>query len=208
MPRLLTHACIAVAALGGAAGLTALPSAAADYDIDCAVILCMAAGFSIEPSGTCGDAYDYMIDRITDRPPEPPFDTCTMSDGTAYDAAEVALARPSSQFRAGWICPEPAPMAFDETDDGIFIPPSCYPDAEYTPPIFIGRPGYWFLGAPVAAERVAFRFQVTIPTGVAGEPYVSPVFLSNPDTGFSLTLTADELRALEEQPTIQLEPAQ
>jgi len=193
----------AVALLGGAAALVPLPSFAADYDIDCAVILCMAAGFPSEPSGTCRDAYDYMIDRITDRPPEPPFDSCTMSDGTAYDAAEVALAQPSSQSRAGWICPEPAPMAFDETDDGIFVPPSCYPDAEYTPPIFMGRPGYWFLGAPVSAERVAFRFQITIPTGIAGEPYLLPVFLSNPETGFSLTLTADELRALEAQPTLQ-----
>ena len=56
-----------------------------------------------------------LIDRITDRPPEPPFDTCTMSDGTAYDAAEVAFARPSGLSPAGWICPEPALMAFDET---------------------------------------------------------------------------------------------
>jgi hypothetical protein len=51
----------------------------------------------------------------------------------------------------------------------------------------MGRPGYWFFGAPVSAERVAFLFQITIPTGSAGEPYVLPVFLSNPDTGFSLT---------------------
>lgn len=192
----------AIALLGGAAALGPLPASAADYDIDCAVILCMAAGFPAEPSGTCSDAFDYMIDRITDRPPEPPFDTCTMSDGSAYVAAEVALARPPRQSRAGWICPEPAPMALDEAADGIFVTPTCYPDAEYTPPIFTGRPGHWFLGAPVAAERIAYRFQITVPTGADGAPYMSPVFLSNPETGFSLTLTADELRALEEQPTI------
>jgi hypothetical protein len=189
----------------GALGLGAFPASAADYDIDCAVILCMAAGFPAEPSGTCSDAFDYMIDRITDRPPKSPFGTCMMSDGSTYDAAEVAFARPPRQSRAGWICPEPAPMTFDETDDGVFVTPSCYPDAEYTPPIFMGRPGYWFLGAPVASERVAYRFQITIPTGADGAPYVAPVFLSNPETGFSLTLTPDELRAFDEQPTIPVE---
>ncbi|PJN92778.1 hypothetical protein CNY89_20245 [Amaricoccus sp. HAR-UPW-R2A-40] len=56
----------------------------------------------------------------------------------------------------------------------------------------------------MAAERVAFRFQITIPTGVGGEPYVSPVFLSNPDTGFTLTLTPEELTEIAEQPTITL----
>ena len=45
MPRVLTLGSLAAAALGGTAGLAPLPSAAADYDIDCAVILCMAAGF-------------------------------------------------------------------------------------------------------------------------------------------------------------------
>ncbi|PJN95302.1 hypothetical protein CNY89_09280, partial [Amaricoccus sp. HAR-UPW-R2A-40] len=143
MFRLLTLGCLAVAALGGTAGFAPLPAAAADYDIDCAVILCMAAGFPSEPSGTCSDAYDYMIDRITDRPPEPPFDTCTMSDGSTYDAAEVAFARPSRQSRVGWICPEPAPMGFDETADYTFTTPSCYPDAEYIPSVFEG--GTWFL---------------------------------------------------------------
>ena len=203
MPRALTLGCLAVAVLAGAAGLNPQSSAPADYDIDCAVILCMAAGFPNEPPGTCSDAYDTMIDRITDRPPEPPFDTCTMSDGSAYDAAEVAFARPSRQSRVGWICPEPAPMAFDETADYTFATPSCYPDAEYIPSVFEG--GTWFLGAPVAAERTAYRFQITIPTGAGGEPYVSPVFLSNPDTGFSLTLTPEELAEIAEQPTITLD---
>ncbi|MBB5224571.1 hypothetical protein HNP73_004542 [Amaricoccus macauensis] len=205
MPRVLTLGSLAAAALGGVAGLAPLPSAAADYDIDCAVILCMAAGFPSESSGTCSDAYDYMIDRITDRPPEPPFDTCTMSDGSAYGAAEVAFARPSRQSRVGWICLEPAPMAFDETADYTFATPSCYPDAEYIPSVFEG--GTWFLGAPVAAERIAYRFQITIPTGAGSEPYVSPVFLSNPDTGFLLTLTPEELTQIAEQPTITLEGA-
>jgi hypothetical protein len=206
MPRILIPGA-AAALLGGAAALTPLPSAAADYDVDCAVILCMAAGFPDEPSGTCSGAYDYMIDRITDLPPEPPFDTCTMSDRSAYDAAKVALARPSRQSREGWVCPEPAPMAFSEAIDYTFVPPACYPDAEYVAPLLEGRPGYWFLGAPVAAERVAYRFQITIPTGNGGTSYVSPVFLSNPETGFSLALTEEAHNALEQLPTLPVDGA-
>lgn len=206
MPRILTAGNAAAALLGGAAVLTPLPSGAADYDVDCAVILCMATGFPDEPSGTCSGAYDYMIDRITDLPPKPPFGTCTMSDSAAYDAAEVAFSRPPRR-RDGWICPEPAPMGFSETADYTFVSPACYPDAEYVPSLLEGRPGYWFLGAPVAAERVAYRFQITIPTGAGGEPYVSPVFLSNPETGFSLTITDEVLSELEDQPILPVEGA-
>ena len=201
MPRILIPGA-AAASLGGAAALTPLPSTAADYDVDCAVILCMAAGFPDESSGTCSDAYDYMIDRITDLPPESPFDTCTMSDGSAYDAAEVAFARPSRQSRDGWVCPEPAPMGFNETTDYTFVPPACYPDAEYVPSLVEGRPGHWSLGAPVAAEHVAYRFQLTLQTGAGGEPYVSPVFLSNLKTGFSLALTDEKRGVLDVQPDL------
>jgi hypothetical protein len=204
MPRLLTAENAAAALLGGAAALTPLSSAAADYDVDCAVILCMAAGFPDELSGTCSGAYDYMIDRITDLPPKPPFDTCTISDGSAYDAAEVAFSRPPRQSREGWVCPEPAPMGFSETTDYTFVPPACYPDAEHVPSRLEGRPGYWFLGAPVAAERVGYRFQITIPTGGGGAPYVSPVFLSNPETGFSRTLINEAFGELEAQPDLSV----
>ena len=94
-------------------------------------------------------------------------------------------------------------MGFSETADYTFATPSCYPDAEYIPSVFEG--GTWFLGAPVAAERIAYRFQITIPTGAGSEPYVSPVFLSNPDTGFSLTLTPEGVTEIAEQPTITLD---
>lgn len=186
-------------------GMSCLP-AAAEHDIDCAVILCMAAGFPDEPSGVCDEAYDHMIDRITDVPPKPPFGACTTSDGTTYEAAALAFARPSRQSPAGWICPEPAPMRFDEAADYRASSPDCYPDAEYVPSTFEGRPGRWFLGAPVAAERVAYRFQITLPTGDDGA-YASPVFLANPATGFSLTLTGAALRAFKEQQTIPADVA-
>jgi len=127
MSRVLISRVTTVALLGGVTAIGPLPSAAVDYDVDCAVILCMAAGFPEEPSGTCSGAYDYMIDRITDRPPKPPFGTCTMSDGSAYDAAEVAFTRPPRQSRAGWICPKSAPMGFSETADYTFAAPPAIP---------------------------------------------------------------------------------
>lgn len=45
------------------------------YDMDCAIILCMAGGF---PSSTvCSAAYAEMIRRITPWPSLPPFGVCT-----------------------------------------------------------------------------------------------------------------------------------
>jgi hypothetical protein len=96
--------CISAAAI--AAGPALLPAAAqaqeGDYDIDCAVILCMAGGF---PSG-CGRAWDYMIDRITDTPPKPPYGVCTQSDGTEYTGAHVDWGYLSPTNRAAFVCPE------------------------------------------------------------------------------------------------------
>lgn len=54
---------------------------AAGYDLDCAVILCLAGGF---PTG-CGAAYSYMIDRITSTPPKPPFGFCAMGSLSNVD---------------------------------------------------------------------------------------------------------------------------
>lgn len=201
MSRILIFGSAVTLLLGGA--VAPRPVAADDYDADCAVILCLAAGFPVEPSGICGAAYDYMIDRITDRPPKPPFGTCTMNDGAAYDAAEVMFDQPSPRSHDGWICPEPAPMAFDATADHTFTAPTCYPDAEYSPPLFVGRPSYWFLGAPVPAKRVAYRLRLTLP-GADGETYVSPMFLSNPGTGFSLSLTDEGLAEFEAQPKLSM----
>jgi len=69
-------------------GVLALQSEPAHaFDMDCKVILCLAGGF---PAG-CGDAYSYMIDRITRFPkPLPPFGFCAMSDGSEYTAHNVS----------------------------------------------------------------------------------------------------------------------
>jgi hypothetical protein len=204
MPHFLNSGIATAALLLGAAAFCPLPASAEGYDIDCAVILCLAAGFPSEPSGTCSDAYDYMIDRITDLPPKPPFGLC-IAGGGAYDLFSLAFSRHSRQSPDGWVCPEPGPIAFDPTKDYLLASPFCYPDAEHLPPLFVGRPDYWLLGAPVEADRVAYRFQLTIPTVENSAAYVSPVFLSDPATEFSRALISEEWAEHQAQPVLPVE---
>lgn len=53
------------------------------YDMDCAIMLCMAGGFP--PSAVCAAAFRVMIRRITPWPSLPPFGICT------YLAVPVSL---------------------------------------------------------------------------------------------------------------------
>lgn len=59
------------------AALTA-PQKAKAYDVDCAIMLCMAGGFP--PSAVCAHAYKTMIQRITPIPVRPPFGICTFAN--------------------------------------------------------------------------------------------------------------------------------
>ncbi|PHS19442.1 MAG: hypothetical protein COA78_00180 [Blastopirellula sp.] len=68
------------------AAFVGLPQKARAYDIDCAIMLCMAGGFP--PSAVCAHAYRTMIWRITPWPSLPPFGICT------YAAVPVALGGP------------------------------------------------------------------------------------------------------------------
>lgn len=63
-----------------------LPQKARAYDIDCAIMLCMAGGFP--PSAVCARAYRTMIRRIMPWPSRPPFGICT------FAAVPVALGGP------------------------------------------------------------------------------------------------------------------
>ena len=95
----------AAIALAGTAAITALASftpssaSAADYDMDCKLILCMPAGF---PSG-CRDAFDHMIDRLRDG--KSPIGTCTMSNGDAYDRYDIDYAFKPATLPESWACP-------------------------------------------------------------------------------------------------------
>lgn len=51
------------------------------YDMDCAIMLCMAGGFP--SSDVCAEAYAEMIRRITPWPVQPPFGVCSFAGGPA-----------------------------------------------------------------------------------------------------------------------------
>jgi hypothetical protein len=67
---------VMAAVIGGVAAFGA-PQKAQAYDIDCAIMLCMAGGFP--PSAVCARAYRTMIRRITPWPSLPPFGVCTFA---------------------------------------------------------------------------------------------------------------------------------
>lgn len=67
---------VMAAIIGGLAGF-GTPKKAQAYDIDCAIMLCMAGGFP--PSAVCARAYRTMIRRITPWPSLPPFGVCTFA---------------------------------------------------------------------------------------------------------------------------------
>ncbi len=75
------------------------PAAAADYDIDCKLILCLPGGF---PSG-CRDAYKHMIDRLRDG--KSPIGFCAMNDGTEYEAYNIDYNIVPATTSRGWECP-------------------------------------------------------------------------------------------------------
>ena len=78
------------------------PQMASAYDMDCAVILCLAGGF---PGAECLPPFQYMMARLTRIPPLPPFGPCTFEGPTGaidtlpLDGPEYAWL---SQMRVMW----------------------------------------------------------------------------------------------------------
>ena len=66
-----------LSAFFGVLAMFSTPQKAQAYDIDCAIMLCMAGGFP--PSAVCARAYRTMIRRITPWPSRPPFGICTFA---------------------------------------------------------------------------------------------------------------------------------
>ena len=85
MKRLILSAIFGVLMTFGA------PKKAQAYDIDCAIMLCMAGGFP--PSAVCARAYRTMIRRITPWPSRPPFGICT------FAAVPIELGGPAVRAR-------------------------------------------------------------------------------------------------------------
>ncbi|AVL51262.1 hypothetical protein CEP88_00465 (plasmid) [Roseobacter denitrificans] len=175
MKRTISAAIAAMAFIGGSSA-----ASAQSYDMDCKVILCMAGGF---PAG-CGDAYSYMIDRITDFPhPKPPFGTCTQSDGTTYRAVDAPYDYLSRTQRAGWACPSTHRLRFSSTDQdhgSVNVDAFCYTDTRVVgsrderTTQYVGR---------IPAQHVNFQVQITVEPGTPSA-YRSPLYRLNYHTGF------------------------
>ena len=87
------------------------PAHAAEYDMDCKLILCLLGGF---PQG-CGDALDHMIDRLRDG--KSPIGSCAMSDGAEFDDYDLDHRWISAASRAAWECPEGKQLAGPDANE-------------------------------------------------------------------------------------------
>ncbi|TPW27072.1 hypothetical protein FJU08_20910 [Martelella alba] len=159
-----------------------------DYDLDCAVILCLAGGF---PEG-CDKAYVYMLDRITHIPPKPPFGFCAMSDGSEYTDYTAPHRRLRSEDEDGWYCPDGLKLHHEVTRDDNGrrqVEAFCYESVSYRwkgygedrrkVPVYRNRQ---------AATPLDLEMQITIAPGTADE-YRSSVFRINTGTGFRVELS-------------------
>jgi hypothetical protein len=180
--RRTTLAALTISASLAGAALLSAPATAQDYDMDCKVILCLAGGF---PTG-CGDAYRYMIDRITARPPKPPFGYCAMSDGAEYTNHAVRYGRPGVTSPAGYYCPpdKRLHLAVGDDDGGGRgdIEAFCYTHATTRT---VGRDGQvettWH--GRSSAVPINLEVQITLEPGTEAA-FRSPLYAINYRTGF------------------------
>lgn len=152
------------------------------FDMDCKVILCIAGGF---PS-TCGDAYSYMIDRITHKPPKPPFGFCAMSNGSEYKSHNVDY-RFLYQGPEAYDCPEATSLYYRrETEEHGQSREIAFCYSHTT----IERVGWGedeqfqtVYHNQTSAQSVNFQLQITIEPGTEHE-FRSPLFRINTATGY------------------------
>ncbi len=157
-------------------------SFAQGYDMDCKVILCIAGGF---PSD-CGDAWSYMIDRITDIPPKPPFGFCAMSDGTEYTNHDTRYRFLRGRSPQGYHCPDGKQLHFSrrEEDDGPDrITAFCYTHSTVSRSWGDDSERRVTYHNQSVAIPVNFELQVTLEPGTASR-FVSPLYRVNYHTGF------------------------
>lgn len=168
--------------LAGAATLALQPAEAQAYDMDCKVILCIAGGFPAE----CGDAYRYMIKRITRFPkPLPPFGFCAMSDGSEYTAHDVSYNYLHRGPQA-YDCPDSKQLYYrrDDEDSGRSETAFCYTHMTRTQ-VGWGRDEQYqttYHGRS-PAKRVNFQLKIVVEPGTKHE-YRSPLFRINYHTGY------------------------
>lgn len=152
------------------------------FDMDCKVILCIAGGF---PS-SCGDAYSYMIDRITHKPPKSPFGFCSMSNGSEYKSHNVDY-RFLYQGPEAYDCPEGTSLYYRrETEEHGQSRETafCY---SHTTTVRVGwgedEQFQTVYHNQTSAKPVNFQLQITIEPGTEHE-YRSPLFRINTSTGY------------------------
>ena len=96
------------------ASLIAAPAPASAYQIDCAILLCLAGGFP--PSAPCAAARAEMIRRITPWPIEPPLQLwrCPMRAGFMLESRPSTNAPTSIAFTTRHL---PLPQSFPPTTE-------------------------------------------------------------------------------------------
>lgn len=160
-----TLACLSAATIACSASFFPIAAQAEDYDMDCAVILCMAGGF---PAG-CTAPWNYMIDRITSTPPKSPFGTCLQDDGTAYNGADVDWSFLSPTNAEAFVCPEGSSLyhSVSESDHGrTTVTAFCYTGTrtigsrDDRTTVYLGK---------TAPEQKNFQTRITLERGTEDE---------------------------------------
>lgn len=181
LPKLNKYAALLL--LSGGASISQ-PTESLAYDMDCKVILCIAGGF---PAG-CGDAYGYMISRITRWPaPLPPFGFCAMSSGFEYKDYDVDYGFLGGQ--SGYDCPKGKKLHYTPpvSEDGRSTNESafCYSHRTFEL-VTLGDDETSYrevFHGQSQAIPVNFQLKITIEPGTDVE-YKSPLFRINTSTGY------------------------
>ena len=167
--------CLIFSALCSLSGISVREASAQDgYDVDCAVILCMAGGWPVEPSGTCNAAKSYMIDRIRDL--KPPIGVCSTSEGGEFTDYDLDYEIRDRQLASNYSCPAGTTLFFKT--NGILLPPTafCYTQvASITASDFSCQKVYSGLQQVIFAD---FWAKLTVSPGSPGA-YISPETLLN-----------------------------
>lgn len=165
-------------------GFVFQPQDARAFDMDCKVILCIAGGFPAQ----CGDAYSYMISRITRWPtPLPPFGFCAMSNGAEYTGHDVNYSYPGQGPQA-YDCPEGKQLFYrrEEDSDGNFQGETTFCFTHITQVRDTsGDEVVWrtIYENQSNAQPVNFQLSITIEPGTDIE-YKSPLFRIHTGSGY------------------------
>ena len=152
------------------------------FDMDCKVILCIAGGFP----ASCGDAYSYMINRITHRPPRPPFGFCAMSNGSEYKGHNVDY-RFLYRGPQAYDCPVGKRVFYQANDDddygGHNDTAFCYSHTTLVTTYGDDNESRIVYHGRSSAVPINFELKITIEPGTSNE-YRSPLIRVNTYTGY------------------------